>query len=412
MGKDFLHVGTRVWQPLGPAERVFLLNGLRAAGDPPLPPATLDWATLTRRLRSDGLAPHFYRLYRDTPELLPADVYKALKHAYYQNASANHIRLQELRRLGGQLGAAGIRLLVLKGAALAMNVYGDPALRFMGDVDVVAPPTQTQAALACLLAEGYTLHDDALTNPALLREKGWHLRLTRPVRGKEIELEFHWPLRERVLVSQTAELDVQQLWAAAVPLDEAANLWQPAPAHTLLYLCLHTGLQHRFADLGLRQYVDVDLVVRRCGDAPGFWPAFVTAARAARARHVSYFCLHLAQQMLDTPLPAGALAPLRPPRWKRRLFGRRFRIADAANRTRAFYDRRRLWWRLLTLDRPGDVLAGPWRQLFPGRAYLASYYGTQRPAHLAAYAAWHPLHALARAGRRRLQDVRSRGRGA
>lgn len=395
------------WPPLGLVEQRFLLACLRQNGPFPSIPADLEWPTFTRRVSGDGLGPLLYQRFKNAPELLPAATFDQFKRAYYQNLSANHIRLQELERIGRHLGQRDIPLLILKGAALATTIYHDPALRFMGDLDVAVPPDQAQEALTLLQADGYELEEHTeletagLAETELLRQQGWHVRLVRAVHGKKVDLEFHWPLRQQVLVNQVAHLDVQQVWATAVPLKSEANLWQPAPAMMLLHLCLHTGFQHRFSDLGLRHYLDIDRLLRAYRHEPGWWELFVTQANTARASHASYFCLLLTQRLLGTPLPAAVMAALQPPPWKRRLFDQRFTTADAINRTRAFYDGRRAWWRLLTIEQPTDLLFGPFQALFPGSRYLASYYHTQSAWRLAAYTLWYPFHALGRAGRRR-----------
>ena len=410
MGQDYLHKSARQWPPLGLAEQHFLLACLQKT--PPLSPvpAAFDWQTLAQRAVSDGLAPLLYRRLQAEPGVNAAAL-EQLKRSYYQNLSANHIRLTELRRLGQLLHPHGIRLLVLKGAALAQTVYEDPALRFMGDLDVAVPAPQAETALAELQAAGYTLHQEqALGQPdrAAMQEFGWHLRLTKWVLGQQIELEFHWPLRQSVLVSQVAHLDLGHIWSTAVPLDLDANLWQPAPPAMLLHLCLHTGLQHRFSDLGLRHYLDIDRLVSHHQHEPDFWPAFVRLAQSARAAQVSYFCLWLTQTLLGCQMPASVLRQLAPAPWKRALFQRYFHQDDAINRTRALYGRRRIWWRLLAADRPADLLLGPWRALFPGRDFLSSYYNVHNRAHLLALTIWHPFHALSRAARRRVRDLQQR----
>lgn len=407
MGKDYVHKSARKWPPLGLAEQHFLLACLQKEQSLPPVPAAFDWNTLVQRAISDGLAPLVYRRLQ-TEAGVNAAALEQLKRSYYQNLSANHIRLTELRRLGQLLQPQGIRLLVLKGGALAQTVYEDAALRFMGDLDVAVPAHQAETALAELQAAGYTLHQEQTSGQpdrAAMQEFGWHLRLTKWVLGQQIELEFHWPLRQAVLVSQVAYLDLEHIWSTAVPLNLDANLWQPAPPAMLLHLCLHTGLQHRFSDLGLRHYLDIDRLVSQCQNEPDFWPAFVRLAQAARAAQVSYFCLWLSQSLLGTKMPASILRQLAPASWKRTLFQRYFRQDDAVNRTRALYGRQRIWWRLLTTDRPTNLLLGPWRTLFPGRAFLADYYNVHNRAHLLALTLWHPLHTLSRAGRRRARDL-------
>lgn len=410
MGKDYVSKSVRRRARLGVREQAFLLSCAQLGAVASEPDQDLDWNTLTRRLISDGVAPLAFLRYRSQPSLLPADVFSALKNNYYQNASANHIRLEELKRLGRLLASAQIPLLVLKGAALAASVYPDPAVRFMGDLDVAVPPGAAQTALALLQSEGYTLHGDVtdLNDAATLREKGWHLRLTRQVHGKDVELEFHWPLRENVLVNQVATLDIQGIWTRACPLDPDHNLLQPAPADMLLHLCIHTGIQHRFTDLGLRHYIDLDRIVRHHGNDSVFWRSFLEQAKRAGASDACYFCLDLSRRLLDTLLPAAAMSDLRPARWKTGIFVLTVQTADIINRTDALYDRRRMWWRLLTTDHLFALALGPLRTLFPGKTYLASYYGVPSGWRLAAYALWHPFHVLQRAVRRRLQRRRRR----
>ncbi len=404
MGTDTLHRRAQPWTPLGAPERAFLLACLRPDVALPAAMPELDWNRLVARAVGDGLGPLLFR--RLQPVAIPRPALERLRHSYYQNLSVNHLRLTELRRLGQLLGAHDIRLLVLKGAALSQTVYRDPALRFMGDLDVAVPPRRAEDALRLLQADGYAVSAEQARpdEAAITQAFGWHVRLRRTVGGQSIELELHWPRRLSVLVGQVARLDLAALWRTALPLDEAANLWQPSRAAMLVHVCLHTGLQHRFADLGLRHYLDVDRLVRAAAGEPGFWPVFVAQARAARARAVCHFCLHLAEALLGTPVPADPLAALAPAPWQQRLFARHFTPADAVNRTRAFYGRGRLGWRLVTTDRPADLLRGPLRALFPSRAFLADYYGTDDGRRLWGYALLHPLRALVHATTRRARQ--------
>ena len=414
VAKDLISRPTRRRTQLGEDEQAFLVSCAKVGAPLGQPPVHLDWDALLGRLISDGLGPLAFQRFKERPALLPAPIFAALKRNYYQNASANHIRLEELRRLGRLLALRGIPLLVLKGGALAATVYSDPALRFMGDLDIAAPPRHSSSALSLLQAEGYRLHGKIsdLDDPALMHEKGWHLRLTRRVHGKDIEVEFHWPRREQVLVAQMVMLDTQSLWKHARTLDAENNLRQLAATDTLFHLCLHTGLQHRFTELGLRHYVDLDRVIRHSSSEPGFWPAFVNRARAANAKDVSYFSLLLSHHLLNTPIPAGVMADLNPPNWKSKLFARTVRSNDIINRTDVLYDRGSLWWRLLITDRLLAFVLGPLRLLFPGRLYLSSYYGTQSGWRLSTLTLWHPVHVLTNSLRKRYRRYQSQRVGS
>lgn len=413
MGKDFLHRSVIPWSPLGMEEQSFLLACLQEGAKLPALSSAFDWSTFGQRAISDGLAPILYhRLKQEPANTIPSESLNQLKRNYYQTLSINHIRLTELRRLGQLLQTQNIRLLVLKGGALAQTVYADPALRFMGDLDVAVPPDQGQKALERLRADGYIVHDeeegidDSADDQTLLHQQGWHIRLAKTVLGKKIELEFHWPARQTVLVQQVAHLDVSQLWETAVPLDKTANLWQPAAPMMLLHLCLHTGLQHRFNDLGLRHYLDIHRLITHYQPGADFWLSFVTLAQKTGVTQLSYFCLWLTQQLLTTEIPELVLQRLSPSPWKQRLFQRVFTPADAINRTRALYDSRLWLWRLFTTDSPADFVTGPWQMLFPGRDFLAEYYGTESGLRLWLYGMWYPIRAVGRAGTRRWREFR------
>ena len=412
MGGDFIR-GLKAWTPLGESEQAMLLASVQH-DQSPLPAFSphFDWHTFTSRVITDGLSVLVYQRLKGVANV-PAESLARLKQDYYRNVTANHMRLNELRRLGKLLEEKNIPLLVLKGGALALSVYKDPAERYMGDLDVAVPSHQAQAAYQLFQNEGYTLHDaDKLPEDkeAMLQQQGWHIRLTKQFGSQQMELECHWPLRQKVLVNQVATLDVKQIWESAVSLEAENNLFQPSLVMMLLHLCIHAGIQHRFNELGLRHYVDLDRILRHYKPSADFWRTFIVAAKEANASQAVYFCLQLTQQLFGTPIPPEMLAQLQPSAWKRQLFTRSFAPADAINRTRALHDSRRYLWRLLTTDHLTTFLNSAHQVLFPGRRFLADYYGNPNPTWLWVYGLWYPFHALWRAGKRRWRLLISFGK--
>ncbi|MER3458636.1 MAG: hypothetical protein C4309_08450, partial [Chloroflexota bacterium] len=55
----------------------------------------------------------------------------------------------------GALEAASIPAIVLKGPALALTIYPDPALRVIGDLDLLVRREQVEQAMAALHSLGY-----------------------------------------------------------------------------------------------------------------------------------------------------------------------------------------------------------------------------------------------------------------
>src|SRR5271157_4682345 len=98
-----------------------------------------DWDVLIEESGRYGVAPLLYRRLRtfhsEIP--IPANVMARLRHIYLQSAGRGMHLYHELGKVLRPLRHANIPVIVLKGAHLATIVYGNIALRPMGDVDVL-----------------------------------------------------------------------------------------------------------------------------------------------------------------------------------------------------------------------------------------------------------------------------------
>src|SRR5256714_9038363 len=149
-------------RPAGTGERMrsavdTTLLALLSAQDEPVPPLPArDWDALAREAVRHGVAALVHARLEDNDCGAPQAVRQVLKASHLRTGLEN---LRLLTRLGSLLRrwqARGIDVIVLKGAHLAQSVYGDPALRPMGDADLLLRRADLDGA------------------SALLRESGWH----------------------------------------------------------------------------------------------------------------------------------------------------------------------------------------------------------------------------------------------
>ena len=78
--------------------------------------------------------------------------------AHLEHGRARWVRLEVLLgEVVGVLEGAGIGALVLKGAAMARRLYGEPGLRPMADLDVMVPAARMDVAEAALAAAGFVV---------------------------------------------------------------------------------------------------------------------------------------------------------------------------------------------------------------------------------------------------------------
>jgi hypothetical protein len=233
---------------------------------------------------------------RARPDGVPQPVAARL-HAAAQAQSRRALRrAAELLALLELLGREGIAAVALKGPALAVRLYGDPALRPCRDLDLLLRPADVPLAVRLLAARGYPAGPWART-PAAERALGrsqCHRALRRPD-GEIVEL--HWALASPAF---PAPLDAARVWTR---LDTVVLGGRPvptlAPDDLLLFLCAH-GAKHgwvRLAWLG-----DVARLLTARPDLAG--PALLARAQAAGAERLVLLGLLLAADLLAAPVPA------------------------------------------------------------------------------------------------------------
>lgn len=200
----------------------------------------------------------------------------------------------------------GIDLLLLKGAALALTVYGSFRARPMGDIDVLARP------------------DDAIRLWNRLREDGWameyaggaefyesHHHLPPLVRGGGVGvvLEVH-----RSLLPPRGPFDgAGDLTWADVPLIELDEgpVRVLGPETQVLHLSIHFAWSHAMERGFARTVRDVSAVLAA---TPPDWTVVVNRARATRSDTSAYWTLRLARALGGAEVPDAVLVALAPPR--------------------------------------------------------------------------------------------------
>ena len=209
----------------------------------------------------------------------------------------------ETRRLLAALHAAGLRVLVLKGAALAGWLYPAAHLRDCGDLDLLlASHEDTMRAVQVLADCGYP---DGY-------EQGGHAYelLRKPVPGTAfpLELDLHWRLLNAPVFATA--LDFETLWSGSIAIPalgpQARGL---GPVHALLHAAMNRVV-NLYTDVGdqLKGLYDLHLLAARLDTDD--WAQVQRLALAGGLCGVMQSGLQAAQHALGTPLPVPVLAAL------------------------------------------------------------------------------------------------------
>jgi hypothetical protein len=292
-------------------ERLLLLTAGGEANDDALrslAAGCVDWQRFLALAQVERAVPVVYpRLRAVVGDHVPAETMDRMRRlALVSDFAMLHLesRMRESLRA---LEAANLRVLMLKGAALAHTAYPGIRERPMSDLDVLVDPSNAQLARRLMLGTGW--RDVAGGVPADVYDRHHHLPPLVDARSPELQLEIHtalFPLR------QPFALDTSELWRRATPLASTfPHAYVPHPVHALLHACLHFVWSHQ-ARFGVwRTIRDVDALTRT---GAVDWNDFVATALAARGATSCYWTLRIVSGTAGVSVPPRVLEQLRPPR--------------------------------------------------------------------------------------------------
>lgn len=327
-----------------------------------------EWAALIEMATRHGVAPLLYQRLK-APTLagrIPDGALNRLRATYYHTAAANMRLYEQLGPLLRALGAAGIPVIVLKGAYLAANVYRNIALRPMGDIDLLVPAGMAREAWRVLKELGYRLIYPA--TETLIPSFGKDFVCQKP--GGFAPVEVHWKIK---LAEETDDMDGDELWKnaqvtciAEIGVDTATL----SVEDFLLHLCLHASYQHEF-DFGLRALCDIAVFIERF-EGKIDWPALCARVSCHHWCRGVYLILYLASVRVGAGVPAEVLTALEPAdlsakvleQAERRLFDAGAETVAMTTNTISFFKPGRLFDRTVVLL----------RRLFPSRQEMSYMY--------------------------------------
>src|SRR5262249_53134843 len=275
---------------------------------PPYPDslqANRDWRRIAEISRQHRVAPLVYRGCFARAVALPADA-EPLRDAYVANSARNALLFRSLADVLKDLAAAGIPVLVLKGAFVADLIYPERALRPMNDVDLMVREEDLEGARGTLQSLGYDASVGEEGQKKLRKNHHHWVFHPRNCGGSGIPVELHWNLHPP---SWPFHVELKGLWRRASAIRvagvEALGL---GPEDLLLYACTHAS-RHRFNG-GLISLCDIAATVAHYGDRIA-WSQFQARAAEWNADSDAFVTLALAAELLAVPVPPSTLAAIR-----------------------------------------------------------------------------------------------------
>jgi hypothetical protein len=251
----------------------------------------IDWNYFFLLARRHAVVPLVYRQLKD---LVPPENLQQLRKHSLENSARNVVLAAELCRLIKLFAGAGIEAVPYKGPILSLFAYDDLALRRFVDLDVIVKKHDVARARDLLLADDYALAKPlTVEQQELLLRTQHNLQFTKD--NRRLIVELHWEVAPHLFAS-TVQTDT--LWQQLVEFDLNGTTVKTLSADDLLFsLCVH-GSRHLWERLGW--ICDVaELISRRDIN----WTALLDRAAKADSERMFLLGLHLAETLLDAPLP-------------------------------------------------------------------------------------------------------------
>jgi putative nucleotidyltransferase-like protein len=279
-----------------------LLQCLRPA--PSLPHLSdTQWRAMIDQAGRRSLLP---LLFSRVGQVAPPQFREQLRAAYLTAAAKNLQMYAQLEEILSALNARRISVIILKGACLAQEIYGNIALRPMGDIDILGQTPDLPEIVAVLASLGYVSESQA----SLGEQCAVGAHLARFHRGGEFPIELHHTIEEPCW---PYSIDAVGLWQRRRSMKIGAQQTSMLSAEDLvLNLCLHAVRHARrewYDDYAIKSVCDVAEVTRVVSID---WDLLASRALNWHADRPVFLVLALAREWLAAEIPAEAIESLRP----------------------------------------------------------------------------------------------------
>lgn len=286
----------------------------------------LNWAYFFARAKTEGVVSLVYSALSKighTRTIVPKHIWEEMESYYYLVAVRNTLLYQKLADILASFNKAGIEVMLLKGAALAANVYGNVALRPMADVDLLVKKENLSCVDATLKNIGYSSIDRSVEEikPRLVSYLTTFDYQNSAQDSPSLHIHYHFVNSTIPTHSYIDKIKIEKIWQEAGQVEIlGVKTLVMAPHQLLIHLAEHSlRVTHSFSRLSY--FCDINEAInfyRKRLD----WNRLVNQSFEFNLNRMVYFSLYFTAKFLNTAIPEEILYALKPPRfgWEEKIF--------------------------------------------------------------------------------------------
>ncbi|MCK5305914.1 MAG: nucleotidyltransferase family protein [Candidatus Omnitrophica bacterium] len=286
----------------------------------------LNWAYFFDLVKSEGVTPLAYKSLSGIDQakaIVPKDIWKKMENCYYSVAASNTLLYQKLTGILTSFNETGVKVIVLKGAALAASIYGNAALRAMTDIDLLVKKEElpfVDTGLKCL---GYSsadrsVEDIDISSVSYLTT----LDYRNPAKNSPpLHIHYHFVNSTIPTHSYIDKIKIEKIWQEAEETEiGGVKTLVMSPHHLLIHLAEHS-LRVLHSLNKLSYLCDINETVNFYGERLD-WSKLVSHSFEFNLNRLVYFSLYFTAKFLNTAIPQKVLSALKPSRlsWEEKIF--------------------------------------------------------------------------------------------
>jgi len=231
---------------------------------------------------------------------LPDDVQLRMKKTYFHATAVALYREWTLKEIMPAFERAGVKVLVLKGAAMAHYAYSDPALRPGADIDLLISPDDVRRTGEILESLGYRCNKKKFDISSRRNHEEVYMYSAPSVKRPPVEL--HWNLYPYYMFNQQA--DLRPVFERAITVEVNGFSFKAMhPADALCHEATHMIYGHK-GEIRMSWIVDIGLLCHKL-ERPQDWALLQRTSVDYMARMALEQSVRMAQAWTDLQVPVG-----------------------------------------------------------------------------------------------------------
>lgn len=226
-----------------------IISLIQALYDPriPIPQDPKIYETIIEDIEFFSISSQIYFLLKQQGKMgdTPTFFQDRLKRSYDESLYLNLFIRNQTEQIYRRFEAEGIPLIPLKGTNFAEKYFGYIGARGTSDIDLLVRREDVEAAIECVKSMGYAIEQERIPGH-------FHLSFSKslPLSTVPLTVELHWDL----LVEGTSDLNIEEFWNQALPLNPFRYVRELSDYHTFYMICLH-GWRHNMSSL--KYFIDI-----------------------------------------------------------------------------------------------------------------------------------------------------------